>query len=248
MNNAIVQILWISVTTGTLAASAPPIGSQTPAGRTVEARGDVLGTPPGSVEVALAAGDTLVLDHLIATGRASLARLAIGRGGSLSLGQDTRLRLDQERIDAATGLTQSTFSLLLGRLELALGRLFQGELTIETPTATLGIKGTVVRIFVDADGRTVVAVLEGLVEVTSRAGGTVRPSAGFFTVVEPGAPPMPPAPFDLRASALAAGARGPDFVVPGEQVLIDSPLGRRQLDTISPGRLVNCPPETTGCE
>jgi hypothetical protein len=232
MRRAIVLTFCVAATISSVSAGAPSSTSQTPAGRTVEARGNVLGAPPGSVEVVLAAGDPLVLDHLIATGHASAARLAVGRGGSLSLGQETRLRLDQERIDAATGLSQSTFSLLLGRLELALGRLFQGELTIETPTATLGIKGTLVRVFVDADGRTVVAVLEGLVEVTSRAGGTVRLRPGFFTVVEPQAPPIPPAPFDLRAAGLTAGARGPDFIVPGEQILVDTPLrGEQQFRT-----------------
>lgn len=213
---------------------APRVSTAQPAGRTVETRGDVQGTPPGRAEVPLTPGDALVIDHVVMTRRASAARLAILRGGSLSLGQDTRLRLDQQRIDAATGRSQSTLSLLLGRLELALGRLFQGELTIETPTATLGLRGTLVRILVDADGRTVIAVLEGVVLVTSRAGSAVTVQSGFFSVVDPGAPPTPAAPFDLRGASLSAGTRGPDFVVPGEDVLVDSPLRGGQLGTTRP--------------
>jgi hypothetical protein len=203
------------------------------AGRTVETRGQVQGTPPGAGEVPLAPGDGLVLDHLIVTRTAAAARLAVLRGGSISMGQETQLRLDQERIDAATGQSQSTFSLLLGRLELALGRLFQGELTIETPTATLGLRGTLVRVLVDENGRTVVAVLEGVVEFTSLAGGAVDVEPGFFSVVDPGAPPTPPAPFDLGGAGISAGTRSPDFVVPGADGLVDSPF---------PGRLVDIPP------
>jgi hypothetical protein len=66
-----------------------------PAGRTVETRGQVLGTPPAGTQVPLAPGDGLVLNHLIATSAASAARLAVLRGGSISMGQETNLRLDQ---------------------------------------------------------------------------------------------------------------------------------------------------------
>lgn len=227
-------VVIVSLAAASSANAQPPAQ---PVGRTVEARGDVQGTPPGGAEVRLTSGDPLVLDHLVLTGRVSAARLAVGRGGSISLGQESRLRLDQERIDAATGRTQSTFSLLLGRIELALGRLFQGEITIETPTATLGIRGTLVRVFVDADGRTIVAVLEGTVEFTSRAGGSVLVRPGFFSIVEQGAPPTPPAPFDLRAAGLSPSARAPDFVIPGEEVLVDSPLRRGQFRDVSGGQL-----------
>jgi hypothetical protein len=116
---------------------------------------------------------------------------------------------------------------LLGRLELALGRLFRGELTIETPTATLGLRGTLVRVLVEENGRTTVAVLEGVVQFTSRTGGTVNVRPGYFSVVDQRAPPTPPAPFDLRGAGISVGTRGPDFIVPGEDVLIDSPLPTR---------------------
>ena len=228
--------LWV-VAIGSVAATAVCLfpaardASAQQAGRTVETRGQVQGTPPGEPEAPLAPGDGLVLNHLIATSQASAARLAVLQGGSLSMGQSTQLRLDQERIDAATGASQSTFSLLLGRLELALGRLFQGELTIETPTATLGLRGTLVRVLVDASGRTTVAVFEGVVQFTSNTGGAVNVQPGFFSVVDPGAPPTPPAPFDLRGAGISVGTRSPDFIVPGEDVLIDSPFPLDLIDT-----------------
>lgn len=230
-NRSFAVVVSTAATTAVCLFAAVRASSAQQAGRTVQTRGQVQGTPPGGAEVALTPGDGLVLNHLIATSRASAARLAVLRGGSISMGQDTQLRLDQERIDAATGASQSTFSLLLGRLELALGRLFQGELTVETPTATLGLRGTLVRVLVDATGRTTVAVLEGVVRFASRTGGAVNVQPGFFSVVDPGAPPTPPAPFDLRGAGISVGTRSPDFVVPGQDAVVDSPfpIGRTDI-------------------
>jgi hypothetical protein len=107
--------------------------------------------------------------------------------------------------------------------------------TIDTPSASLGIKGTVLRVLVDADGRTLVAVLEGVVEVSSKPPGperTVVLPAGTFTIVEPGGAPSPPAPFDPGAGTLSPDAGGPDFTVPGEDVFDETPLiddGQREL-------------------
>jgi len=188
-------------------------------------RGDVRGTLPGRPAAALAAGDDLFLRHLIETGRASAARMALDPDGVLSMGQETRVTLDRPTIDRATGESQSTLTLLLGKIELALGSLFRGEVRVETPSATLGIKGTVLRALVDTAGRTLVAVLEGLVGVTSKATGeTITLRAGEYTIVEPGGSPLPPAPFDPAAGTLSPSAGGPDFAVPGEDAFTETPL------------------------
>lgn len=208
-----------------LGQTAAPAAAQEPVGRTVLVRGDVQGTPPGRPTAALAVGDGVVLDHRVETGQASAARMTLDPDGVLSMGQNTRLTVDRATIDRATGRSESTLSLLLGRIELALGSLFRGEVTVETPTASLGIKGTVLRVLVDASGRTLVAVLEGVVEVTSKATGvTVIVRAGSFTLVEPGASPLPPAPFDPAEGTLSPAAGGPDFTVPGEDLFPHTPL------------------------
>jgi len=206
-------------------AALAPAAAQEPVGRMALVQGDVRGTLPGRSAAALAAGDDLLLQHLIETGRASAARLVLFPEGVVSLGQEDRFRVDQHEIDQATGETSSVLTLLQGKLELALGSLFRGEVRVETPSATLGIKGTVLRALVDAAGRTLVAVLEGAVEVTSKATGeTITLRAGEYTIVEPGGSPLPPAPFDPAAGTLSPSAGGPDFAVPGEDVFTETPL------------------------
>lgn len=221
-------------------AFALPLAAQGPdrsdrVGRVVQVRGEVRGTPPAGPTADLARGAGLVLDHRVETGRASAARMTLDPEGVLAVGQETRLTIDRATIDRATGRGESALTLLLGKIELALGSLFRGEVTVETPSASLGIKGTVLRVLVDASGRTLVSVLEGVVEVTSKDPGPVRTVevvAGHFTIVEPGSAPLPPAPFDPSAGTLSPAAGGPDFTVPGEEVFDASPLlpeGQRDL-------------------
>lgn len=199
-------------------------GSPDRVGRMALVEGDVHGTPPGAARVAMNPGDGIVLDHLVETGQASRAQMTLDPNGVLRLGAETRLTVDEATIDRATGASRSVLSVLLGKIELALGSLFRGEVTVETPTASLGIKGTVLRVLVDEAGRTLVAVLEGVVEVTSKAGGRVVVGAGDFTIVDAGAAPLPPSPFDPTEGTLSPSAGGPDFVVPGEEVFDRSPL------------------------
>lgn len=227
-------------------AAAAPALAQEPVGRVALVRGDVQGTPPGGTAAAVAVADPIVLDHLVATGRASAARMTLEPEGLISMGQETELRIDRATVDLATGESESVLTLLLGRIELALGSLFRGDVTVETPSASLGVKGTVLRALVDAAGRTVVAVLEGVVEVTSKAtGDTVTLRAGQYTVVEPGGPPQAPAPFDPSAGTLSPSAGGPDFAVPGEDVFDKTPLFPDEQRE-PPSRGPNDPPPDTG--
>ena len=214
---------------------ALPLAAQEEVGTVYHARGEVRGTPPGGSAADLSPGDRLVVEHEIETGDDSRTGMLFDPEGRLRIEENTRLTIDRATVDSVTGRGESALTLWIGKIELALGSLFRGEVTIETPSASLGIKGTVLRVLVDADGRTLVAVLEGVVEVSSKPPGperTVVLPAGTFTIVEPGAAPSPPAPFDPGAGTLSPSAGGPDFTVPGEDVFDDSPVippGQREL-------------------
>lgn len=207
-------------------AFAPALDAQV-VGRVAGVYNQVDGTAPGAETLALALGDSLVLDHVVETGADSSALLRLGTDRVLRFGQETRVTLDRDQVDQATGTTQSTLSVLVGRIELAVGSLFRGEQTVETPHATLGIKGTVLRVWVDPSFGTLVAVTEGLVEVTPKAGDgeTVDVEAGESVIVRPDGTVIGPTPFDLGVSGtLAPSAGSPVFTVPGEEVFVDSPL------------------------
>ncbi len=227
----------LSLLAAALLALVPAASSeaQEEVGNVYHALGEVRGTPPAGAATDLSPGDRIVVDHEIETGDDSRTGMLFDPEGRLRIEENTRLTIDRATVNSATGRGESALTLWIGKIELALGSLFRGEVTIETPSASLGIKGTVLRVLVDASGRTLVSVLEGVVEVTSKPPGperTVTVEAGRFTIVEPGGPPSPPSPFEPGAGVLSPSADGPDFTVPGEDVFLDPPLlppGQRDL-------------------
>ncbi|HEY0511393.1 MAG TPA: FecR domain-containing protein [Thermoanaerobaculia bacterium] len=184
-------------------------------GEVVLARNVVRGTPPNGVAKALAAGDGLGLGLRVETGVDSTARMTFDPSGSLTLGARAKVTLDAALVDQVTGRSESALSVLAGAVRLALGKLFHGDVSIDTPTAVVGVKGTDLRVEVDeATGATVVTVTEGVVTVRSKAGGQVTVRAGQRTLVVAGRAPDLPSPLDPGSGALSASAGGPAFTPP----------------------------------
>jgi hypothetical protein len=218
-----------------LLAGAPALAD---VGEVVLARNDVRGTPAGGATKALAVGDGLALGLRVETGADSAAKMTFDPRGSLTLGSRAKVTLDAARIDSVTGRSESALSVLAGAVRLALGKLFQGEVSIDTPTAVVGVKGTDLRVEVDEPtGTTRVAVTEGVVTVRSKAGGEVTVRAGQRTVVAPGRAPELPSPIDPGSGTLSASAGGPAFTLP-QATFPETPLvgvgGRVILQPINP--------------
>lgn len=198
----------------------------------VEAEGQVTGTPDGGTPAPLAVPDPVLLDMRVATARASYARMTFGSAGMLELGAGAEVVLDRATVDAATGAEDSLLGVIAGKVRLALSSLFRGSIEVDTPTATIGVKGTILTAEVPDPDLTVVWVEEGTVEVTSKAGGTVTLTAGYSTSVRRGAPPTDPAPFDPASGAAAARALPPEVVPPNEEI---EPPDLRPRDPQLPG-------------
>lgn len=194
-------------------------------GEIVLVRNSVRGTPPGASVRPLMAGDGVPLGLLVETGADSGTKMTFDPSGSFTLGARTRAVINSALVDNAAGRSDSALSVLAGQVRLALGRLFRGDISVDTPTAVVGVKGTDLRVTVDeATGTTLVAVTEGLVSVRSKAGGEVAVAAGQRTVVAPGQPPTPPAPIYPGESTLSASAGGPAFTPPQETAFPETPL------------------------
>lgn len=198
---------------------------------------DVTGTPPGGAAAPLAANDPVLLAHEIATGARSGTSLAFAPRGALTLDADSRLVVDRDVYDEATGESESAVSVFLGKVRLFLSDAFRGDFTVDTPAATIGVKGTALVVGVLADGTTQVWLLEGEagdVTVTSKAGGSLLLEQGFTTTVAPGRAPTPPLPFDEESGVTAAVALPPPLPpLPG---LPDDPPVRPVLEDQPPDR------------
>ncbi len=189
-----------------LALAGAGVAGAADVGEAVLVRNDVKGTLPGAAARSMAAGDRVALGLSVATGAASSIRMTFDPKGALSLGPQTTLTVDQPVVDRATGRSVSKIGMLVGSLRVSLGSQFGGEVEVATPSAVVGIKGTVVAILVAPSGRTTVFVLEGSAATRDKARtSVVEVAEGTFVVVEPEGRPGAARPFDPAALALLEG-------------------------------------------
>lgn len=129
----------------------------------------------GKLEVATPDGGWREVDPSSALPLQDGARLRTGRGAQaeLVLAQgDSRVLLDQEtEVTARDEADRSWLDLARGRLHLLIKR-WSKEFSVRTPAAVLGVRGTEFAVTTDAQGRTTLVVLSGVVEV--RAGEAQR--------------------------------------------------------------------------
>jgi hypothetical protein len=229
-----------------LVLTLAPAAAAEEVGVIVEVVRQVTGTPPGGTPAQMAVADPVLLDTKIATGRDSFASMTLGEEGSLQLGANAEVVIDRAEIDAATGASDSLLSVLIGKIRLALSSAFRGSVEVDTPTATIGVKGTIVAIDVADPDAVTVWLEEGTADVTSKAGGTVAVRAGYFTTVRRGAPPTDPAPFDPESGAAAVRALPPEITAPHEDAIDDTPL--RPADPQLPPRRDDRPNDPSGAQ
>jgi hypothetical protein len=180
------------------AAAPPPNAPAGTVGTAILVKRDVRATPPGASSRPVKTRDKIALQTRIDTGRASSFAMTFPPGGVIDLGAESILIFNQREIDAATGRTNSSLSIGIGKARLSLSKQ-QQTVEVGTPHAVAGVKGTVVRFVVHPVAGTFVAVDEGLVGVRSRAGGDeVDVAAGQWVVVPPGGQPTKPARLDKR--------------------------------------------------
>lgn len=134
-------------------------------------------------------------DH-INTANDSQLQLRMKDGAMIALGANSEFIVKAYSDDAAGDKKdEAVLSLVKGGLRTISGQIDKSAYTMETPTATLGIRGTVFDVYIKADGTTVVILREGAVDITSRTGDKQRLNAvGLASLIEPGKAPTEPGP------------------------------------------------------
>lgn len=160
--------------------------------------------------------DEIYSNERINTGSDSAARLIFSDQTILSIGADSNVVLDRFVFDADPAKSTVALSMTKGVLRFVSGKLPKDVYQIRTPTALIGIRGTIFEVIVAANGATTVNVVEGIVAV-SAGGVTTSVGSGLTTSVAPGAGPTPPAPTPPAPPSVAAmnSALGPEPGVAG---------------------------------
>lgn len=244
-------------------AIAMVLGSGTSAvaegvGKAVLVRNDVKGALPGIEAKQMAVGQDVNLGLALKTGKSSALRMTFDPQGSLLLGASAQLTIDQPTVDKATGRSTSKLELGVGWLRVAVDKNFNHSVEISTPSAVVGIKGTVVDTIVDPSGKLTVICREHTSEVQSKAdGASVSCLEGNYVGVPLGGSPSKPRPIDAEVESLfaqsvaATGGFDPASQQPDAGTANDAfggPSGNLEIQTETPaggGRVFSAPEVTT---
>jgi len=129
----------------------------------------------------------------ILTGSDSQVQLRMSDGALISLGEKAEFVVKAYSYDQPDKEDAVVLSVLKGGLRTITGKVDKSSYKMETPVATLGIRGTIFDIHVSGDGTTTVILREGGVDVTGQLGETVLLQlAGLATVIEQNSNPSEP--------------------------------------------------------
>jgi hypothetical protein len=102
------------------------------------------------------------------TGPDAQAELKLDDQTKLALGPNAGLKLDEFVIGKSNGVTTIGVNFLKGTFRFITGSESKEAYRIETPSATIGVRGTVFDVYVDGTGDTLVLLHEGEVDICTR--------------------------------------------------------------------------------
>lgn len=106
--------------------------------------------------------------ELLETGADSEAELRLDDQTKLALGPNAGMRLDEFVIGKSDGVTTISMNFLKGTFRFITGSQKKEAYRLETPSATIGVRGTVFDVYVDGSGDTLVLLHEGEVNICNR--------------------------------------------------------------------------------
>ncbi len=232
----LVRAAWLTgaltLATGT-ALAAPDNAAEPEVGVTVLAQKQVLGIL-GTQERKLQKGLRVHRNELVRTGPQSQVELRLDDNTRLALGADAEIRLDEYAVSSDRDAKSIAVRFLKGTLRFLTGRNTSEIYKIETPSATIGVRGTVFDLYIGPNGDTFVLLHQGEVEICSRT-RACRPHRTVGRVVQASITGIVSDPVRWTASLVGGGvtaARAFPFV--GRRLVVD-PVRRLSHRSITQG-------------
>ncbi len=145
-----------------------------PVGQITEIVGDVVITRADGTEVIAEVGTVIQQGDIIETSADGAANIMFADNTSFAVSEDARLSVDEFKYDSEAQEGSSFFSMLKGAFVYTSGMIGKddpGNVNIETPTGSIGIRGTVVMGKIDPTGQnSEITILDGAVVITNAAG------------------------------------------------------------------------------
>ena len=221
----------------TLLSVAPVVAAETGAtkleiGTTVLVKKKVTGKLDTD-ERQLEKGFRIHRNELLQTGPQAQAELKLDDNTKLALGPDAELRLDEYAVAAGNDTKTIALKVLKGTLRFLTGSNASETYKIETPSATIGVRGTILDVYIGPGGDTFVLLHQGEVEVCSRA-RTCRPHRNVGRVVRATVSGIVSLPMKWTATLVPGVGVAQAFPFVGRRLAID-PVMRLTPNAITDG-------------
>ena len=138
--------------------------------------------------------DPIIRNAELATAERGALEVTFLDGSKLTMGQNSRLTVDEYVYTGPGGANKQTIRYTKGLFRFVSGSIAKDQVKLQTPTVTIGIRGTVIRMFQGTDGEGKLAVESGEAEITENdTGKKVTLYAGQIVDFGPGflGPPGP---------------------------------------------------------
>ncbi|MBV8410182.1 MAG: FecR domain-containing protein [Alphaproteobacteria bacterium] len=187
------RLLRAALLVSTALAAFASLPASAKVGVTSGADGDPLGKPPNENERVLRIGIDVQANELITTNAKDRAHLVFLDGSALTVGPNARLTIDKFVFDPSTGNGELAVNASVGVLRFVGGKISKkGNVTVTTPSSTIGIRGGIVLVAV-TQVKTTADFLFGTSMTSTAAGITqtaIRPGSQIITNL--GGPPSSP--------------------------------------------------------
>ena len=158
----------LSVLFVTLPIASPRAGEAAPEiGTAVLIKREVVATL-GDGKRDLREGGRVHKTEYLQTGDEAQAELRLDDQTKLALGPNAGLKLDEFVIGKSGSVTTIGVNFVKGTFRFITGAQKKDAYSIETPSATIGVRGTVFDVYVDGNGDTLVLLHEGEVNICSK--------------------------------------------------------------------------------
>jgi hypothetical protein len=183
-----VVLAFAAVLIGGATAIAQQVGTATAVNPNSES------TPPGGSTITLKVGSRILHKERIHTSPTGSVQLLFVDQSTLNIAPNTNLLIDEFVYDPASGSGHMLTKLTQGTLQYIGGKLsHQGAVTIDTPAATIGIRGGTATVDHGTNGTHAIN-LNGIVTITNGGGSIVVYRPGFVvTILNWNTPPGQPA-------------------------------------------------------
>jgi hypothetical protein len=181
----------------------------------------------------LETGSRVHRNELLKTGPHAQAELKLDDNTKLALGPDAELLLDEYAVGSGTGTAAIALKVLKGTLRFLTGNNASESYKIETPSATIGVQGTIFDVYVGPGGDTFVLLHKGKVEVCTRA-RTCRPHSSTGRVIRATVAGVLSEPMKWTANLVPGVGVAEAFPFVGKRLSID-PVRRLMPDAITGG-------------